>query len=141
MYNMEKTLILMRGLPGSGKSTFAKMLCNKTFKNEDVYHLEIDMYFIDPVNGDYNFDVTKLKEAHQWCRDRVEGWMSLGSNVVVSNTFTQEWEMLPYFELGKKYDFKVISLIVENRHNGVSVHDVPIEVIDKMEDRFEIQLY
>jgi hypothetical protein len=60
--------------------------------------------------------------------------------IVVSNTFTQEWEMLPYFELGKKYDFKVISLIVENRHNGVNDHNVPIEVIDKMKNRFEIKL-
>jgi hypothetical protein len=48
--------------------------------------------------------------------------------------------MLPYFELGKKYDFKVISLIVENRHNGVNDHNVPIEVIDKMKNRFEIKL-
>jgi hypothetical protein len=60
--------------------------------------------------------------------------------VAVSNTFTQEWEMKPYFELAKKYGYKVFSLIVENRHGGVNQHNVPEDKIEQMKTRFELKL-
>jgi hypothetical protein len=60
--------------------------------------------------------------------------------IVVSNTFTQEWEMEPYFELAKKYGYKVFSLIVENRHGGTNVHNVPEDKIEQMKNRFSIKL-
>jgi hypothetical protein len=60
--------------------------------------------------------------------------------IVVSNTFTQEWEMQPYFELAKKYGYKVFSIIVENRHEGINEHGVPEEKIEQMKNRFEIKL-
>ena len=63
------------------------------------------------------------------------------STVVVSNTFTREWEMFEYFILAEKYGYRVVSLIVENRHNGDSIHNVPIDKIEQMEDRFEVKLY
>jgi hypothetical protein len=62
------------------------------------------------------------------------------SPVVVSNTFTQEWEMGPYFELAKTYGYKVFSIVVENRHEGTNEHGVPDEVLTKMRERFEIKL-
>jgi hypothetical protein len=62
------------------------------------------------------------------------------SRIIVSNTFTQEWEMKSYFELAEQYDYKVYSLIVENRHGGVNEHGVPDEVLTKMKDRFEVKL-
>lgn len=60
--------------------------------------------------------------------------------IVVANTFTQEWEMNPYIELAKKYGYKVISLVVENRHGNKNIHNVPDETIQKMVNRFEIKL-
>ena len=42
--------------------------------------------------------------------------------IVVSNTFTMEWEMEPYYELAKKYGYKVFSIIVENRHEIGRAH-------------------
>jgi predicted kinase len=125
-----KQLILLRGLPGSGKSTLAKLICNQ--------HVEADMYFIQ--DGEYKFDATKLKQAHEWCHNKTEEWLKTGYNVAVSNTFTQEWEMMPYFTLAKQYGYMVQSLIVENRHNGESEHSVPQETLNKMKTRFEISL-
>ena len=60
--------------------------------------------------------------------------------VVVSNTFTREWELEPYYELAKKYGYQVHSLIVENRHGGVNEHGVPEDKLQAMKDRFEIKL-
>ena len=137
-----KNLYIVRGLPGSGKSTFAKKLVG-----EDFLVCEADKYFIDKETGEYNFDFTKIKDAHKFCKDTVETYMkdSLVNDqfyreISVSNTFTQEWEMEPYIELAKQYGYQVTSLIVENRHGGVNEHNVPEDKIEIMKNRFEIKL-
>jgi len=138
--NNMRTLILLRGLPGSGKSTFANyMFSNNIF--------EADQYFYDE-DRNYNFDASKLYEAHKWCQLRVEHAMedNLESNgmyfseIVVSNTSTTEKELEPYLKLAKKYDYQVVSLIVENRHGNKSVHNVPEETLLRMKNRFSIKL-
>jgi predicted kinase len=132
-----KNLYLLRGLPGSGKSTLAEQLGGS--------HFETDKYFIDK-DGNYNFDGSKLKEAHKWCQDSVATAMvlnhTIGENetIVVSNTFTQEWEMQPYMDMAKEWGYTVFSIIVENRHGGVNQHGVPNEKLQQMNDRFEIKL-
>jgi predicted kinase len=139
----EKVLYIVRGLPGSGKSTFAKKLVNS-----DFLVCEADKYFIDKETGEYKFDGSKIKDAHKYCQDLVETYMKDSMvndqwyrEIVVSNTFTMEWEMTHYFELSKKYGYKVFTIIVENRHNGENVHGVPDDKIEQMKDRFEIKLH
>jgi hypothetical protein len=61
-------------------------------------------------------------------------------NIVVSNTFTQEWEMRFYQIIAKKYGYKITTIIVENRHGSQNDHGVPEEKIQQMRDRFEIKL-
>jgi hypothetical protein len=60
--------------------------------------------------------------------------------IAVSNTSTQEWEMEPYFNMAKEYGYTVFTIVVENRHGGVNVHNVPENIIDNMKNRFEIKL-
>jgi phenolic acid decarboxylase len=62
------------------------------------------------------------------------------NKLIVSNTFTQEWEMEYYFNLAKELNYRVISLIVENRHGNQSIHDVPQDTLNKMNNRFDIKL-
>jgi predicted kinase len=131
-----KELFLLRGLPGAGKSTLAKSLGG--------INIEADQYFM--VDGEYKFDSSKIKLAHNYCQSQTQAWM--GSNgeqvnvdrIVVSNTFTQEWEMDYYYKLAEKYGYRVYSLVVENRHGGVSEHGVPEEKLEQMRNRFEIKL-
>lgn len=131
-----KKLFLLRGLPGSGKSSLAKSLSSALTE-----HFEADMYFVDE-KGNYNFDPTKLKEAHEWCRTECEKVMGPYGfeEIFVTNTFTQEWEMKPYYELAEKYGYLVFSLIVENRHGGTNVHGVPEDKLEQMKNRFEVKL-
>jgi predicted kinase len=126
-----KSIYLIRGCSGSGKSTFAKTLGG--------LHIEADMFFVK--DGEYKFDVTKLKQAHNWCHDVVENWMENSEErIVVSNTFTQEWEMKAYYELAEKYGYRVHSIIVENVHEGKNVHNVPEDKINEMKKRFIVRL-
>jgi predicted kinase len=130
---MSKQLILLRGLPGAGKSTLAKVF--------GVNHIEADMFFIDKATGEYKFDASQLKTAHEWCLSQTHLSMHYGVEiVVVSNTFTQEWEMKRYYELAERNGYMVHSVIVENRHGGVNQHGVPVEKIEQMKNRFEIKL-
>jgi predicted kinase len=128
-----KQLILLRGLPGSGKSTVAKLF-------DKALHFEADMYFLD-ADGNYQFDASKIKNAHNWCRDSVMDAMKEGHPiVVVSNTFTQEWEMNVYYLLAEELGYRVISMIVENRHSGKNIHGCPDDKIEQMRNRFEFKL-
>jgi NEDD4-binding protein 2 len=136
-----KILYIVRGVPGAGKSTFAHTI----WTHQAI--CEADKYFINKETGEYKFNPDELKIAHQWCRDEVETRMKDNQNnphhypeIVVSNTFTQEWEMEPYFKLAEKYGYKVFTLIVENRHGGVNQHGVPDDKIQIMKNRFEIKL-
>ena len=139
---MEKTLILVRGLPGSGKSTLARILVDTTSI------CEADQFFVNQKTGEYKFNPDEIKIAHQWCKDNVEDRMKYNedtygldySEIVVSNTFTQEWEMEPYFKLAEKYGYRVFSMIVENRHGGKNTHGVPDEKVEIMKNRFQIKL-
>ena len=131
-----KQLILLRGLPGSGKSTFAKTLGG--------IHIEADQYFMR--DGIYEFDASQLKNAHNYCQSQTRAWMTHNVNsittdrIIVSNTFTQEWEMDAYFEMAEEFGYQVFSLIVENRHGGMNVHGCPEDKIEQMRNRFEIEL-
>ncbi len=129
---MEKVLFLVRGLPGSGKTTLAKQLTANVF--------EADHYFYDN-DGNYNFIPSEIKEAHKECQQFVRYAMESGiKKIAVSNTFTQEWEMKPYMDLAKEHGYKVFTIVVENRHGGNNVHNVPEDKIEQMANRFEIKL-
>ena len=129
---MEKVLYIVRGIPGSGKSTFAKTLTSNVF--------EADHYFYDN-DGNYNFIPSEIKQAHKECQEFVRYAMeSSFEKIAVSNTFTQEWEMQPYIDMAKEYDYKVFSVIVENIHGGKNIHNVPDDKIKQMKERFSIKL-
>ena len=101
---MEKVLYIVRGIPGSGKSTFAKQLTANVF--------EADHYFYDN-DGNYKFIASEIKDAHKECQDNIRIAMESSiPKIAVSNTSTQEWEMEPYFELAKKYGYKVFTIIL-----------------------------
>ena len=132
-------LILLRGLPGSGKTTLAKIILQLRSTDEPEI-LSADDFF-ENKEGDYNFDPTKLKEAHNYCQFRCsERMRQQKAKIVVANTFTQEWEMDEYFKMAERYNYRVHTVIVENRHGNENVHGVPEEKLQQMQNRFDVKL-
>lgn len=120
-----KNLILVRGLPGSGKSTVAKSLGG--------FHIETDMFW----GPEYKFDMSRIKEAHQWCQNETRNALKLTlyDKVVVSNTFTTAFELLPYFDIAKEFGIKPQVILCQGQFGNI--HNVPEEVLAKMAGRFE----
>ena len=142
-----KKLILIRGIPGSGKTTFAKFLIEYI----DIINLNTDEFgaveiaaddcWDQPYTINGKFNVAGLGPAHLKCQETVENNMVFSTPlIIVHNTFTTESELEPYISLAKKYGYEVTTLIVENRHDNKSVHGVPEETIEKMKNRFSIKL-
>lgn len=137
-----KKLILLRGLPGSGKTTFAEFLTDFILFDVTVCMFAADDYFTDE-EGRYNFDASKLGAAHAQCERNAREAMAKPDEetvIIVHNTFTTEKEMKPYLEMAQEFGFEVTSLVVENRHGKKSVHGVPNEVMEKMKARFKVCL-
>lgn len=136
---MKKVLIIVRGLPGSGKSTFAELIS----ANGKYPVCTADDYFLKDVNGEtvYQFDPSKLKDAHEYCIRRVANKMAIEcEKIIVANTNTMAKELQVYFDLAKSYNYEVISLIVENRHGNKNIHGVPADTLERMKQRFDIKL-
>ena len=131
--NNNKILYIIRGVAGSGKSTFAETLGCHVFSADD--------YFTSTDGNEYKFESSKLKLAHEYCQNITAKYMKMSEpKIAVANTFTQEWEMEPYFELAKIFGYTVFSVIVENRHGSKNVHGVPDEKVEQMKQRFNIKL-
>jgi predicted kinase len=120
-------LIIVRGLPGSGKTTFVKSVFS------GYLHYEADQYF--ETESGYQFDVNKLFQAHMTCQNNVDKALNTGKDCIVSNTFTTIKEMKPYLEMAEKYKANLI--VVECSGQFGSVHNVPKEAMDKMLNRWQ----
>jgi predicted kinase len=130
-------LILLRGLPGSGKSTFASILS----ENGKCPVLSIDSYFTNPNTGEYIFEFDKNHLAYKSCEGQTRLFMEQDSEkIFVDNTFTLEWEMEPYFKLAKEFNYLVFVITVENRHGNSNIHNISQEQLQKMAAKYKIKL-
>lgn len=127
----KKTVIILRGISGSGKSTFADFVGGVNCCADDFFLKE----------GRYQFDPSKLKDAHEFCFNKFLKALHEGEErIVVSNTNTQAWEFERYKNEAEKFGYTVFFVVVENRHGCKNVHGVPDSVLKKQRDRFEIKL-
>lgn len=122
---MKNQLVLVRGLSGSGKSSFADSLTLIGYEK-----FEADMFF--EIDGVYVFDGSRIRDAHKWCQKMTQQALWMGEDVVVSNTFTRLSEMAPYMGM-QAGSIRVI----EATGNWPNTHGVPPEKLQTMADRWE----
>lgn len=114
----EKVLLIIRGAPGSGKSTIANALVASMLFSD---YFEADMYFETPEG--YKYDKSKLSEAHDWCYENVKEEMLAGRSVIVSNTSLRWWQYSRYIYLAQDLGYNIQIMILESSFD--SAHDVP----------------
>lgn len=132
------SLILLRGLPGSGKTTLAKELS----ENGKYPVFSVDDFFTDKANGNYNFQFDKNHLAYKQCGDNTRKAMEQGQpKIFLDNTFTLEWEMEPYFKLAAEFSYAIFVLTVENRHSGKNMHAIADDQIKKMAQKYKVVLF
>jgi len=135
---MMKDLIIMRGLPGTGKTHYLS-------GHFPAGHICSADKFYETPNG-WVFDVTKLANAHAYCQHSCLGQVSAHAPLVcVDNTNSQLWEYQNYVALGQLHGYRV--RIIELRPKDMpslwramrrQIHDVPPATYGQMIARWEI---
>lgn len=135
IYKM-KILYIIRGLPGSGKTTLAKRLTKHGYGSvAEAVRFEADDFFVDK-DGVYDFDPDWLTAAHNSCQIKTIEAMHKGIPIIaIANTFSMQWEAEPYFSMAEKYEYTTV--VIECQNKWKNTHDVPEEVIENMEARWE----
>ncbi|RYH05085.1 hypothetical protein EON65_45690, partial [archaeon] len=147
-----KVLILVRGLPGQGKSSLGKRLAER-FQG---IQFESDANFM--VAGEYKYDASLVGASHELTQSHArQAMLSLAPVILVTNTFTRHWEYEPYTQLAEQYGYVTVifDLYLHIRHahavdlclspylvylSGCNVHDVPPEKILEMAQRYEFSV-
>lgn len=154
-----KKCLIMRGLPGSGKTTWIKNFFNtiklgewisdlaghRDFPEKQMVVVSADDYFM--VNDKYLFRPEVLKLAHKQCMERfMKACAEEKELVIVDNTNSSVWEMSPYVAVADVFDYEVtimqmitsITTCVARRAN--SDKDVPPHLIGAMQERMAREL-
>ena len=132
-----RTVIIMRGLPGSGKSTFVK----ENFS--DAIVCSADSFFLNE-DGEYIFVNWKLQQAHQYCfRTFIDAITSDAETIVIDNTNTCRWEYENYAFMAEKFGYRIRIIRMNFSGSDIplfgkrNIHGVPEFKIMEMFERFE----
>jgi len=115
--NLSQMMIIMRAPSGSGKSTMAHLIQRadpdriKICSTDDFWHE------VNPGTGElklsasgrpiYNFDPTRIGEAHAWNQTVAEHALASGHSVIIDNTNMTRWEMEPYIQIARRFKVRL----------------------------------
>lgn len=142
---MRKQLLLLRGLPGSGKSYLANKIGIHLSNSIITVVICSTDYFWEKETGQYNYRPHLLEIAHSWCRGQVANEMFKGTKLIIlDNTNTTFKEIAPYLELAAAFSYDV-EIVEPNNPWSKDVtecakhctHNVPLATIEKMKERWE----
>ena len=138
-------VVMLRGVPGSGKSTEAhRLFTEQGLIGWTVLTFSADDYFMR--DGVYQFDWKKLGDAHGTClrgfvMNLVSGRTSPFDEVlVVDNTNLTMQELLPYVQLSKafKVPFEIVTVMCDPALAAArNVHGVPLAKVYEMDKRMQ----
>ena len=142
---MNNTLYITVGLPGSGKSTYAK----KFIKDKAVEYLSSDELRAVYGKDETDQSVTSIVFGH--IKRKVDEFLKDGKNVMVDATSVNRKERSDYINTAKKYGAKVVAIVFKMDRQGLIDRNkkrgeqggrvVPDWVIDKMLAKFEEPSY
>lgn len=140
-----RQVILMQGIPGAGKSTYARKLASEALAHRlTVRIVSADDFFMSP-KGEYKYDPNLIPKAHEQCinefrkalRDKVQ-------LVIVDNTNLRSWNLTPYVSGAHEFGYpvRIIRLTVKPATaKKRNIHNVPPETIERMFQTLKSELY
>ena len=136
-----KIAFIMRGVPGSGKSTMAEQLVAR-YDNARLSWAIHSTDALSYVDGKYDFDLKKLGARHEQNYKNFRASVSDGVPVVIcDNTNITRKEFRPYVEIALTRGYRVVYVEMPHPPAGLAAlrtkHGVPVEVIEKMLERWE----
>lgn len=119
----QKQLIILRGVSGSGKSSFCDLI------SEPKIICCADFFFES--DGKYNFDASKLGQAHAKCREDFDNALANPyiDNIIIANVNSKPSDYRYYVDTATMAGAKITYVILEKRHHNVNVHTVPDYVL------------
>ena len=140
---MTNKLYIMRGLPGSGKSTQAMLRINMAWGT--ICYCSADLFHTNIETDEYNWKPENVHYAHQWCQLEARSAMNQGFDaIIVDNTNIKKKDYQYYLDIAKQYDYEVEYLVSDTEWAWDveecfkrNTHNVPLDVIQRMKDSYE----
>lgn len=123
--NETPVLRVIRGLPGSGKSTYGRKF--------GAILIESDMALF--YNGKYTWTPENHEKAIRWVGTMLQLNLLYNHDITLCGVFTKARVFQKHIDLAKKHGYKVeVHRCTANYGN---IHDVPEEVLQSMADNME----
>jgi predicted kinase len=147
---VENTMVIMRGPPGSGKSTFVGLLsvlcsngCAECQGSTKHMILSLDDFRI--VDGKYVFDPARERDVvsdyHSAVRDAVDREIPL---IILDNVHSRLWELERTRKMGEEAGYRIFVVEVQSDFWTCltrMVHPVPFDKLKEIFERWESWLH
>ena len=140
-----KKITILRGLPGSGKSTWAKKQIAENSNTIKIASVSADTYFVRP-DGRYDWNPKLLGNAHDWCFEQFKHYVAFCDydHVIVDNTNVEKKHIKRYTDFARMFKYEIeIKMIGStdeqffDEYTKRNVHGVKKETIEKMAHKME----
>lgn len=136
-------MFILRGPPGSGKSYISECL-KLRYPTAKVCSAD-EFWYLESNGAEYQFDVRRLNEAHEWCQTKAYDAACEGqSPIVIDNTNIRIWETRFYTDLARRFHYTVIVVTPQTPWRfdtealaTRNVHFVSLETIESKVRNFE----
>lgn len=128
---MDKVLVIVRGLPGSGKTTFAATMKKVSIGNAQLFAADD---FEERYEG--GFKASLNAASHAVCQANVIEAMRRGETpLFVHNVFHRREHIRPYADIAKSYGY--MFFVVTSEGDYLSEHAVSYRVWERFRSNWE----
>ena len=138
-----KEVLILSGLPGSGKSTWARARVSALPTTATTAVVSADDYFVRLGGGTYKFVADRIGDAHLECFRRFVEELTKDTNlVIVDNCNIEAVVIAPYYMLAQALDYEVKIIRIECDADYAfrrTTHAVPAATFALMREKFEAE--